>query len=108
MKKIFLISSLLLSISITNSYAIDSGTYFCKESILQTKFQIILKKSGRVVMLGRRGNWKDYGDEATLIETQTVLTRVTEKGIRAYVLTENGFKQAVCVDKNSPYLKNMK
>lgn len=109
MKKIFLVLSLLLLIFITNSYAIDSGTYFCKDRVFNSKFQIILKKSGRAKMLGLRGNWRDYDDEATIIDNQTILEKTTDKkGNLMYLLIEDRFVSARCVDKNSPYLKNMK
>jgi len=61
---IFLITS-------TASYAIDSGTYLCA-----TQFggvEVVLKDSGRAKVEWSNGFWKDYGDEALVINNNWIL-----------------------------------
>jgi hypothetical protein len=69
MKRYFFVGIFVLYAN--NVFAIESGTYRC-----QTAFgpvDVVLKGSGRAIAGHTRGFWKNYGDEALVVNNNWIL-----------------------------------
>lgn len=87
MKRIVLCLS-LLSFFTTSAQAFESGTYECEHSLGTITF--VLNDNGRAkqIMMGTttRGNWQDNGNEALIINKDTIIEKIGMK----YIMPSNG------------------